>query len=63
MLRVLDVPHFQGILVHAGNTEADTARCILVGHLTNSRTTETRLKKPVATERAKRPCVCLSVKS
>ena len=31
MLQVMDVPGFEFILIHVGNTDEDTAGCLLVG--------------------------------
>ena len=48
---IQDVPHFEGIRIHPGNTSTDTAGCILVGRqstpgrLTDSRQTLRQLMK------------------
>lgn len=50
--RLLDVPHFDGILIHSGNSAADTAGCILVGrNTTPGRLTESRVTSDALTAR------------
>ena len=36
MLHVLDVPNFKYILIHIGNTDDDTAGCLLLGNYCNN---------------------------
>lgn len=51
--RLINVPGFEGILIHAGNDKDDTAGCILVGKydgnnkLTNSRWHENELVRQI----------------
>ena len=36
MLHILDVPNFEYILIHIGNTDDDTAGCLLLGNTVNN---------------------------
>ena len=55
MPRLLNVPGFEGVLIHPGNTPLDTFSCILVGEnkvkgkLINSRETFKNLYKQLRT--------------
>lgn len=52
-----DVPHFLGVLIHSGNTDADSAGCIIVGKntikgkVTESRATSDRLNEMLSKEK------------
>ena len=56
--RLVNVPGYAGVLIHAGNSAEDSAGCIIVGEnkavgkVLNSRATLTRLYKEMATAHA-----------
>lgn len=55
--RLLNVPGFEGILIHAGNSEKDSAGCLIVGEnkakgkVLNSKATYERLYKELLKDR------------
>ena len=65
--RLVGVKGFQGVLIHAGNTAADTHGCILVGEnkekgkVLNSRATFEKLYKMMAQARAKGEEVTITI--
>lgn len=68
MPRVKDVPGFEGILIHPGNTALDTMGCILVGKntvvgkLTESKNTFAKLYKQMKAAHDRKETIELEIK-
>ncbi|PKR57517.1 DUF5675 family protein [Thalassospira lohafexi] len=63
MLHVLDVPGFEYILIHVGNTDADTAGCLLVGEMTDPKPGAMMIGRSVAAYRTFYPMVIAAAKA
>ena len=63
MLHVLDVPNFQFILIHVGNTQKDTEGCLLVGMNAQTQPGAMRVNSSVAAYRKLYPIVIGAAKA
>lgn len=63
MLHVLDVPGFDYILIHVGNTDADTAGCLLVGEMADPKPGKMMIGRSVLAYRTLYPMVIGAAKA